>query len=117
MEPGRIYLCAGVYRMGRSWRRYDAVGCTGPGAGIPDAPADSGASDRVDSGGCAGDGCHGDLMYLIRQKPQDPPVGRRGFLAHRCELKARAEDLWLGGPPYPERLPGGGIPGGAPGGG
>lgn len=117
MEPGRIYLCAGVYRMGRSWCRYDAVGCTGPGAGIPDAPADSGASARVDSGGCAGDGCHGDLMYLIRQKPQDPPVGRRGFLAHRCELKARAEDLWLGGPPYPERLPGGGIPGGAPGGG
>lgn len=53
-----------------------------------DAPADSGASDCVDSGGCAGDGCHGDLMYLIRQKPQNPPVGRRGFLAHRCELKA-----------------------------
>ncbi len=32
MEPGRIYLCAGVYRMGRSWCRYDAVGCTGLGA-------------------------------------------------------------------------------------
>ena len=83
------YICVPVSIVwGVLWRRYDAVGCTGPGAGIPDAPADSGASDRVDSGGCAGDGCHGDLMYLIRQKPQDPPVGRRGFLAHRCELKA-----------------------------
>ena len=32
-------------------------------------------------------------------------------------VSSRLEDLWLGGPPYPERLPGGGIPGGAPGGG
>lgn len=76
MEPGRIYLCAGVYRMGRSWCRYDAVGCTGPGAGIPDAPADSGASDRVVLAAVLGDGCHGDLMYLIRQKPQDPASGK-----------------------------------------
>ncbi len=80
--------CAGVYVIWAFWRCYDAVGVHASWWRIPDAPADSGPSVIVDPGGCAGDGCHGDLVHLIRQKPQDPPVGRRGLLAHRCELKA-----------------------------
>ena len=60
-----------------------------------------------------GAGYHCDALHSVWKKPEDPPMGRCGLLAYRCEFQTGTEHLSVGGPPYPERLSGGGVQGGA----
>ena len=111
------YICLPVsIDLGRSWCRYDAVGSAGDWR-IPDAPDDLAHLDRLDSQR-DGDPDVAATLCILSGRSRGSVSARKAWIPGSPGVSSRLERKIYGcGPPYPERLPGGGIPGGAPGGG